>query len=70
MIHTILQGDVRDQLKTIRGETVRCCVTSPPYFGLRQYLPNAVQLRTELSEEEKLKILEELKSLGVDPIMV
>ena len=37
MTHTILQGDVRDQLKTIRGETVRCCVTSPPYFGLRDY---------------------------------
>jgi len=37
MIHTILQGDVRTQLAQIPDETVRCCVTSPPYFGLRDY---------------------------------
>jgi DNA modification methylase len=35
---TILHGDCRDTLKTIPAGTVQCCVTSPPYWGLRSYL--------------------------------
>mgnify|MGYP001266386682 FL=1 len=34
---TILHGDCRDVLKTLPDESVNCCVTSPPYFGLRDY---------------------------------
>jgi DNA modification methylase len=30
-------GDCRDVLKTLPAESVQCCVTSPPYFGLRDY---------------------------------
>ena len=37
MTHTILQGDVRSQLATINDNSIRCCVTSPPYWGLRDY---------------------------------
>lgn len=41
MIHPltvqILQGDCRDVLKTLPAESVHCCVTSPPYWGLRDY---------------------------------
>jgi len=33
----ILRGDCRDILKTLPDESVHCCVTSPPYFGLRDY---------------------------------
>lgn len=33
----ILCGDVLDMLKTLESETVQCCVTSPPYWGLRDY---------------------------------
>ena len=33
----ILQGDCRQVLKTLPDESVHCCVTSPPYFGLRDY---------------------------------
>ena len=33
----ILNGDCRDVLKTLPDESVNCCVTSPPYFGLRDY---------------------------------
>lgn len=32
----IIQGNVLDVLKTIESESVQCCVTSPPYFGLRE----------------------------------
>lgn len=33
----ILQGDNREVLKTLPDESVHCCVTSPPYWGLRSY---------------------------------
>lgn len=35
----ILVGDCREMLRTLPDESVHCCVTSPPYFGLRSYLP-------------------------------
>lgn len=35
----ILTGDNLATLKSIEAESVQCCVTSPPYFGLRSYLP-------------------------------
>jgi DNA modification methylase len=33
----VLQGDCRDVLKTLPTESVHCVVTSPPYWGLRDY---------------------------------
>jgi DNA modification methylase len=33
----ILQGDCRHVLKTLADESVHCVVTSPPYWGLRDY---------------------------------
>jgi len=37
MKNTILQGDVRERLKDIPDESIDCVVTSPPYWGLRDY---------------------------------
>ena len=37
MITGILQGDCREVLKTLPDRFVDCCVTSPPYYGLRDY---------------------------------
>lgn len=34
---TILVGDVRKRLAEIPDGSVQCCVTSPPYWGLRDY---------------------------------
>lgn len=34
---TILQGDVREMLRTLPADSVDCVVTSPPYWGLRDY---------------------------------
>jgi len=34
---TILIGDVRKRLSEIADGSVRTCITSPPYFGLRDY---------------------------------
>ena len=33
----IIVGDVRETLAQIPDASVQCCVTSPPYFGLRDY---------------------------------
>lgn len=32
-----IEGDAFQVLKTLADESVHCCVTSPPYFGLRDY---------------------------------
>ena len=34
---TILQGDVRERLSSIHDGSVQACITSPPYWGLRDY---------------------------------
>lgn len=36
---TILRGDCRDLLASMPDESVNCCITSPPYWQLRSYLP-------------------------------
>src|SRR5574340_179024 len=33
----ILKGDCREVLRSLPDESVHCVVTSPPYFGLRDY---------------------------------
>lgn len=33
----LLQGDCLDLLPTLKDESVQCVVTSPPYYGLRDY---------------------------------
>ncbi|WP_426070196.1 DNA-methyltransferase [Janthinobacterium sp. DSP2-3-3] len=37
MTVTIMIGDVREQLRALPAESVHCIVTSPPYWGLRDY---------------------------------
>lgn len=37
MTWQIRQGDCRDVLRTLPEQSVQTCVTSPPYFGLRDY---------------------------------
>jgi DNA modification methylase len=33
----MIVGDALDQLRRLPAESVHCCVTSPPYYGLRDY---------------------------------
>jgi DNA modification methylase len=37
MQYKILQGDSLEQLQGLPDNSVNCCVTSPPYYGLRDY---------------------------------
>lgn len=47
----ILEGDCRDVLRTLPDASVNCCVTSPPYFGLRDYGVDG-QMGLEASPDE------------------
>jgi DNA modification methylase len=48
---TILCGDALSELRKLPSESVHCCVTSPPYWGLRDYSCDA-QLGLEKTPEE------------------
>jgi DNA modification methylase len=47
----IIEGDCRDVLATIDAGSVQTCVTSPPYFGLRDYGHNG-QIGLEPTPDE------------------
>jgi DNA modification methylase len=47
----IIKGDCREVLRTLPDESVHCVVTSPPYFGLRDYGVNG-QIGLEPSPDE------------------
>ena len=54
MKDTILFGDCRDTLKQF-DEKARCCVTSPPYYGLRDYGGEDKQIGQEQTPEEYIE---------------
>jgi DNA modification methylase len=47
----ILTGDCRQRLAELPDQSVHCCVTSPPYFGLRDY-GHAGQMGLEPTPDE------------------
>lgn len=50
-IARIIQGDALEALKTLPSESVDCCVTSPPYYGLRDYgMPGQIGLEASPKE--------------------
>lgn len=52
----ILCGDAAEQLRTLDSDSVHCCVTSPPYFNLRDY-GTPGQLGREATPEEYVEKL-------------
>ena len=56
---TILFGDCRDTLKEF-NEKAQMCVTSPPYYGLRNYGDEENQIGLEQSPEEYIEQLVEV----------
>jgi DNA modification methylase len=53
---TILTGDCRALLPSLPDESVQCCVTSPPYWGLRDY-GHANQIGLESTPQEYVKAM-------------
>jgi len=52
MDYRIIQGDCREALKQIDAGSVHTCVTSPPYFGLRDYGGGEGEIGSEQEVEE------------------
>lgn len=48
----ILLGDCRETLRSLPDQSVHCVVTSPPYFGLRDYGGQAMQIGREATPAE------------------
>ena len=63
MKNLLLVGDVKETLKQIADKSVHCCITSPPYWGLRDY-GNDGQLGLEPTPteyvEELVKVFKEI----------
>ena len=63
-INTILHGDVLDKLKELDDCSVQCVVTSPPYWGLRDYGTDkqlGLEETPELYVENMVKVFREIK---------
>jgi len=59
MDYEILQGDALEELRNLPDGGARCCVTSPPYWGLRDYRTDG-QLGLERTPEEYVSRLVEV----------
>ena len=62
MRDTILFGDCRETLKQF-DEKARMCVTSPPYYGLRDYGGEEKQIGLEQTPEEYINQMVEVMRL-------
>lgn len=50
-MNKIICGDALTVLRTLQGQCCRCCVTSPPYFNLRDYgVPGQIGLEPTMQE--------------------
>ena len=54
---TFLTGDCREVLRELQDESVHCCVTSPPYCGLRSYTGEPGMIGLEPTFDEHLENL-------------
>jgi len=57
----LYQGDCLAVLASLPDQSVQCCVTSPPYFGLRSYDETAVRIDPALPDEKLAWLLAELE---------
>jgi DNA modification methylase len=64
MRNQIICGDAKAVLQTLPSKIISTTVTSPPYYGLRRYMPDCVKLKRDVPEWVK----EELARLSITPI--
>jgi len=62
---TLLCGDSLAVMRTLPDGVARCCVTSPPYFGLRSYDEDALRVDPALSADELGWLIAELERRGI-----
>lgn len=61
----LLHGDCLGVMSSLRDGSAQCCVTSPPYYGLRSYLPEghpdkALEIGSEATPDEFIAKLVEV----------
>ena len=64
-LNKIYCGNAIENLRTFPEKSVQCCITSPPYYGLRSYLPQdhpdkQFEIGNEVSPEEYVNKLVEI----------
>lgn len=61
----VLIGNCLNTLKTLPSESIHCCITSPPYYGLRDYGGEVEQIGLEETPEQFIenlvKVFQEVK---------
>ena len=60
----IVVGDSREVLRHVPADSVRCCVTSPPYWSLRDYhIPGQIGLEAQLTDyfDSLVAVFEEVR---------
>lgn len=62
-INKIFNEDCIEGLKRLPDNSIDCCVTSPPYYGLRSYAPQLVRLKKNAPKW----VLDKLKELNIKP---
>ena len=65
----LIAGDALHVLRTFRGGVFRCCVTSPPYWGLRDYgIPGQIGAEEQLADyvEELVAVFAEVRRVLAD----
>ena len=66
----IIQGDCIESLKKLEDKSINTCITSPPYYGLRNYNDEEKQLGMEDTPEEfvdnLVKVFKEVKRVLQD----
>ena len=67
MDYRIIEGDCIEGMRRLEGQSVNCVVTSPPYFGLRSYLPDGVRIKEGLTDEDRAFVEQRLAELGITP---
>lgn len=50
-LNKIYQGEALETLKTFESESIDCVVTSPPYWGLRDYGTAEKRINAELNNQ-------------------
>ena len=61
--NTIINGNSLEMLKSLPGNSIDCCVTSPPYYALRSYAPNLLRLKKDAPQW----VVDRLNELNIKP---
>ena len=62
-LNTIYNGDVLEVLKKMPSESIDMCITSPPYWGLRDYGVEGQLGNEETYKEYLLKLSDVFKEV-------